>query len=289
MKQPSKKLVKETLEKEYDRIAEMSKVSVNILSVVRGYIYTVIPKIAKSEKPNQYYKQLDAYLVLQYGNLYYQYKSQIIKALNESAIEQRHLIEMTLHEPVKYKAITLYKTLPRTEPFKITNKILAEKSILKRSKILSERVTKIIANGFDKGSSIQKIQTKIDIELGFRDAQGVVTQKAINLIKQGKFAHTNGVIYQNYRIARTEVHRMASIQQYEVYDSLERDDKRLKMLSVLDKRTRPQSSQMNGQISDKDGYFTYPDGKKYRLGFQPMQWLIMDRETSVVVFTDDDN
>lgn len=287
MKEPSKKLIKETLQKEYAREAEMNKVSISILADVRQYVNDLIPIIAKSDKPNKYYKQIDAYLVSQYGYLYRQYKAQIVKALNESGVEQRHLIEMTLQEPVKYEAIALYKTLPNTEPFKITNKILAEKSILKRSKNLAERTTKIIANGFDKGDSIQKIQTKIDIELGFRNADGVITQKAQALLKEGKFAHANGVIYQNYRIARTEVHRMASIQQYEVFDSLERDDKRLKLLSIMDKRTRPQSAQMNGQISDKNGYFIYPDGKKYKLGFQPMQWLIMDRETSVVVFTED--
>lgn len=284
MKQPSKKLINETLQKEYNRIAQMNKVSISILSTIRKYIDNLLPKIAKSE--SKLYKQLDAYLIKQYGDLYSQYRVQILNALNESGIEQKHLLEATLKEPIQLAAPILYKTLPNTEPFKITNRILSEKSILKRSKILSKRVTNIIASNFDKGNSIQQIQKKIDIELGFRDVQGVLTQKSRALIKEGKFAHANGVLYQNYRIARTEVHRMASIQQYEIFQDLKRDDKRLKLISVLDKRTRQQSAQMNNQISNKKGEFKYPDGKYYRLGYAPARWSINDRETSVIVFID---
>lgn len=290
MKEPSNKLVKQTLQKEYDRIAELNIVSISVLSEVREYVNNLLPQMAKSAKQSLYYKKIDSYLTYRYNNLYKQYKTQIIQALNESGMEQRYLVENTLREPVKWTSkLTLYNTLPKTEAFQITNKILGEKSILKRSKILAERTTRIIANGFDKGLSIQQIQKNIDIELGFRNAEGIITEKARTLLKEGKFTHANGVIYQNYRIARTEVHRMASIQQYEVFDDLDRDDKRLKLISIIDSRTRPQSSRMNGQISNKDGKFKYPDGNYYRLGFQPMQWLIMDRETSVVVFIDSNN
>ena len=281
MKQPSKKLIQETLKKEQSRIAELNKVSISILSEIRTYLEKVIPQI----KTDKAYKKIDKYLIKQYGNLYRQYKQQIINALNASGIEQRHLVEMTLQEPIKWKEpLILYKTLPKTQAFKITNMILGEKSILRRSKVLAERVTKIISNGFDKGLSISQVQEKIDIELGFRDKDGIITAKSRQLIKQGKFAHTNGVIYQNYRIARTEIHRMASIQQYDVFEDLDREDKRLKLISILDKRTRQQSAQMNNQISNENGEFKYPNGRYYRLGLQPLQWSINDRETSVVVF-----
>ena len=43
---------------------------------------------------------------------------------------------------------------------------------------------------------------------------------------------------------------------------------------------------MHGQISDKRGRFKYPDGVYYRLGEQPKQWVINDRETTAVVFLD---
>ena len=80
--------------------------------------------------------------------------------------------------------------------------------------------------------------------------------------------------------------RMAHIRQYEIFEGIERDDKRLKLYAVLDSRTRWQSAAMHGQISDKRGRFKYPDGIYYRLGEQPKQWAINDRETTAVVFLD---
>lgn len=286
MKEPSKKAINEVLQAQQERMAQMNKVSIDTILIVRKYTDGLLEKIAKAKKPEKYYQQIEDYMIQQYGDLYHQYKEQIVNSLNESGIEQRHLVEVTLQQPIIWKPLELYKVLPTSQEFKITNKILSEKSILRRSKVLSNRVTSLLSDGFNKGESIQQIQRRLDIELGFRDKTGALTAKSRELIKQGKFAHANGHIYQNYRIARTETARMAHIQQYKVYDSLDRDDKRLKLLSVIDKRTRKQSAEMNGQVSNLEGQFKYPDGKFYKLGYQPSQWSIMDRETSYIVFID---
>ena len=149
---------------------------------------------------------------------------------------------------------------------------------------MANQVTQAIADSFSTGSSIQAVQRKIDIIMGFRNKDGRINERAKALIVQGKFSHRNGHIYQTYRIARTETMRMAHIRQYEIFEGVERDDKRLKLYAVLDNRTRWQSAAMHGQISDKRGRFKYPDGVYYRLGEQPVQWSANDRECACVVF-----
>jgi len=285
MLEPSRKAKLDVLKKEQARIAKMNTVSVSVIEKVQKFTDKLLPAIIKSKKPDPFYKQIEDYMLKQYGDLYLQFKDEILNSLNQSGIEQRHLIELTLNNPVKWSTpIVAYKTLPKTERFKITNMILSNSAIAKRSTILAKRVTSIVANGYDNGHSIKEIQAKLDIELGFRDKTGVLNQKGIDLIKQGKFLHANGHIYENYRIARTETMRMANIQTYDTFEAVERDNKRLKMISILDKRTRRQSAEMNGQISNADGQFKYTDGKLYKLGQAPARWSINDRETSVIVF-----
>lgn len=124
--------------------------------------------------------------------------------------------------------------------------------------------------------------------MGFRDSQGRLTDKAKELIKSGRFSHKNGHIYQTYRIARTEVMRMNAFSTYEQFLETKKQypNARLKLIAHIDNRTRPQSINMNGQISTATGLFLYPDGKYYRLGTAPAQWCINDRETQTIVFLD---
>ena len=286
MLEPSRKAKLDVLRKEQARIAKMNTVSISVIEKVKTFTDKLLPAIAKSKKPDKFYKQIEKYMVQQYGDLYLQYKDDILNSLNQSGIEQRHLVELTLSEPVKWSTpVVAYKTLPTSERFKITNMMLQKSAIAKRAEILAKRVTAIVAKGYDGGQSIKEIQAKLDIELGFRNKSGVLNEKGIELIKQGKFAHTNGHIYENYRIARTEPMRMANIQTYDTFDAVDRDDKRLKLISILDARTRHQSAQMNGQISNAEGLFKYPDGKLYKLGQAPARWSINDRESSYIVFT----
>jgi hypothetical protein len=287
MLEPTKKAQAEIALAEQQRIANLNKVSVSVIGQVRKYTNESVRKVAKSKNPEPYYKAIEDYLLEQYGAMYSTYKEEITAALNDSGIEQKYLVEQALGTQIAWKPIPLYSTLPTSKPFKYTNAVLSENSILRTNKVLSKRITKIIADGFDKGQSIQNIQRRLDIEFGFRDAEGRITQKARELIKSGKFAHTNGHIYKTYRIARTEVMRMADIQANEVYQALPMEDKRLKMIARLDSRTRPQSAQMNGQLSRADGKFKYPDGNWYFKGEAPARWSINDRETTVTVFLRD--
>lgn len=217
--------------------------------------------------------------------MFLQLKTDIIENYNQAGIIETNFAENTMGERLRFEP-ALVAVLPETKPFKITNRILAEKSILKRSRKMANQVTQAIADSFATGSSIQAVQRKIDIIMGFRNIDGRINERAKALIVQGKFSHRNGHIYQTYRIARTETMRMAHIRQYEIFEGVERDDKRLKLYAVLDSRTRWQSAAMHGQISDKRGRFKYPDGVYYRLGEQPKQWVINDRETTAVVFLD---
>ena len=98
--------------------------------------------------------------------------------------------------------------------------MVANISILKRSKRLAFRTTGIIKKSIDKGFSIQKTTKLLDIEFGFRDRQGKTTRKTLKLLKTGRLTRTNGHIYQTYRIARTESMRMASIQSNKKFTDL---------------------------------------------------------------------
>ena len=288
MIEPSKEDVKQLQLFKTDTIANMGIVSVSIIQDVREYTAKLTEKIAKSIDTKPYYAKIEQYLIKNYGNMYNMYKKQITDAFNKSGVLQKSLVENALSETIKWKPSKLYETLPDTKEFKITNSILDRKSVLKRNKILSDRVTKIIADGFDKGESISKIQRKLDIEFGFRDELGRITDKSKALIKSGKFSHKNGHIYQTYRIARTETMRMAAIQANRIFDELDMTDKRQKMLAYIDKRTREQSIQMNGQLSNSRGEFQYPDGNWYRHGTAPARWSINDRESTVIVFLRDE-
>jgi len=152
-----------------------------------------------------------------------------------------------------------------------------------------QKITKIIADGRNDGLAIKDIQKKVDIVMGFRDAQGRLTDKSKKLIESGKFAHRNGSIYETYRIARTEVMRMNAFAKYDQFLELRKtygDRVRLKLISTIDGRERSQSALMNGYISNPMGMFLYPDGKYYRLGTAPARYAINDRETQVIVFLD---
>ena len=104
-----------------------------------------------------------------------------------------------------------------------------------------------------------KIKTKLTQDL----IQGKsFFQTAIDLKDTlGKDIHTWN------KIVRTEGSRVQNEAIVEGYNIAE--DKGLEfdreLVATLDKRTRPQSARMDGQIADKDGFFTYPDGSKARV------------------------
>lgn len=282
MKQPSDKEIKALRRKYNELIAQAQAKCIGDFQAVRDYVFNQLSDLKENDK---LYQALEAYIISQYNQMFLQLKTDIVENYNQAGIIETSFAENTMDERLNFEP-ALVAVLPESRAFKITNRILAEKSVLKRSSIMANQVTKAIADSFATGSSIQAVQKKIDIIMGFRNKDGIITPKAKSLIQQGKFTHRNGHIYQTYRIARTETMRMAHIRQYEIFEGIARDDKRLKLYAVLDSRTRWQSAAMHGQISDKRGRFKYPDGVYYRLGEQPKQWVINDRETTAVVFLD---
>ena len=282
MKQPSDRDIKALRRKYNELIAQAQAKCINDFQAVRDYVFNKLPNLKENDA---LYQELETYIINRYNSMFLQLKTDIIENYNQAGIIETNFAENTMGERLRFEP-ALVAVLPETKPFKITNRILAEKSILKRCTKMANQVTQAIADSFATGSSIQAVQRKIDIIMGFRNIDGRINERAKALIVQGKFSHRNGHIYQTYRIARTETMRMAHIRQYEIFEGVERDDKRLKLYAVLDSRTRWQSAAMHGQISDKRGRFKYPDGVYYRLGEQPKQWVINERETTVVVFLD---
>ena len=282
MKQPSDRDIKALRRKYNELIAQAQAKCIGDFQEVRNYVFN---RLSNLKENDALYQALETYIINRYNSMFLELKTDIVENYNQAGIIETNFAENTMGERLRFEP-ALVVVLPESKPFKITNRILAEKSVLKRSRILANQVTQAIADSFANGSSIQALQREIDIIMGFRNKDGRINEKTKGLIVQGKFSHRNGHIYETYRIARTETMRMAHIRQYEIFEGIERDDKRLKLYAVLDSRTRWQSAAMHGQISDKRGRFKYPDGVYYRLGQQPKQWVINDRETTAVVFLD---
>lgn len=278
---------------EADRIGEMNGQAFAVIAGINGYIrrWLTVYFNASPTQQRRLLKGLDAHTINEYQKLLRTYKQDIINSLNESSIEQRFLVANTLGREPNIKPFPFYDKLPLTDDFKITRRILSERSITLRSRKLSNRISKLIKKANGEGKSITATTKLIEIELGLRDRRGgKLTKRAKELLRSGKFARSNGHFYDFYRIARTETMRMASIQSNNQFKELVKsgEDARLKMVSVIDSRTRPQSVEMNGQISRKDGKFKYPNGFYYQHGEAPVRWTANDRESSITIFLDDE-
>ena len=286
MKEPSDKDIKKEKQSELDKIAETNAKCVAGYQVIRNKIFNNISD-GDLIKMNKYIKA-------EYGKVYTGLKGMIIDALNEAKDKNVKLVEKLLDEslpPARH-----YKVLPKTPAFKYTNRVFTEKSVSVRSQKAADAITKIIADGRNEGLAIADIKKKVDIVMGFRDAQGRLTDKSKKLIEAGKFTHRNGSIYETYRIVRTEVMRMNAFAKYEQFLELKQRYKnvRLRLKATFDKlpngkwRAREQSRAMDGFISTANGLFMYPDGKYYRKGTQPARWCINDREDLYFVFLNDE-
>lgn len=115
-----------------------------------------------------------------------------------------------------------------------------------------QQLYRTIVSGVEQGLSLPKINRNLDINLGYRDAQGKwIADKTLR----------KGQQYKTMRILRTEIGRMRSrsatdqwINEQDIVES------KLTWLATLDNRTRRQSVIMDGQVSNKEGKFRYPDG-----------------------------
>lgn len=279
MLEPSENDIKREKQAELDQIANANAQCVAAYQVIRQNIFDNL-ETAEIEAMNKY-------ITVEYGKVYTGLKQIIIDGLNEAKVKNAEMVAKLLDLPLRKPK--LYKTLPNTPAYKYTNAVFTRKSVSVRSKKAANAITKIIADGRNNGTALVDICKKIDIVMGFRDKRGVITPKAKKLIEMGKFTHRNGSIYETYRIANTELARMNAIAKFEQFRDLKKiySNCRLKLISEIDDRTRPQSRAMDGFLSDEKGRFIYPDGRYYKLGTAPARWSINDREDSVIVFLND--
>lgn len=279
MLEPSENDIKREKQAELDQIANANAQCVAAYQVIRQNIFD---NLETAE-----IKAMNKYITTEYGKVYTGLKQIIIDGLNEAKVKNAEMVAKLLDLPLRKPK--LYKTLPNTPAYKYTNAVFTRKSVSVRSKRAANAITKIIADGRNNGTALVDICKKIDIVMGFRDKRGVITPKAKKLIEMGKFTHRNGSIYETYRIANTELARMNAIAKFEQFRDLKKiySNCRLKLISEIDDRTRPQSRAMDGFVSDEKGRFIYPDGRYYKLGTAPARWSINDREDSVIVFLND--
>lgn len=215
-------------------------------------------------------------------------RRRVIMARNASMLEQRFLFEKTLGVAVEWKPRPEWRDIPMTRDYDITRRVLGSRSVNIRSKALARKIAKIIKEGQEQGESIPQVTRKVEVELGVRDKQGKrVFLKKADILK-GAPVPRNGMLYQVVRIARTEMMRVASLESHDAFSEMQKrnPDARLKLRAVIDSRTRLQSIQMDGQVSDKQGRFKYPNGRYYKLGEAPARWSINDRETQYPIFLD---
>ena len=88
------------------------------------------------------------------------------------------------------------------------------------------------------------------------------------------------------RIARTETHRITELGHYAAYRDAKKQgiEMKRKLIATLDDRTRAQSAQMDGQISNDEGLFKYPNDQYYLPGQTGHpEWDINDREVSIEI------
>lgn len=279
MIEPSDKDIKKEKQSELDKIAETNAKCVAGYQAIRN---TVFNNISDGDLT-----KMNKYIKAEYGKVYTGLKGMIIDALNDAKDKNVELVEKLLDEslpPARH-----YEVIPKTPAFKWTNRVFTEKSVSVRSQKAADAITKIIADGRNDGLAIPDIQKKIDIVMGFRDAQGRITDKSKKLIEAGKFTHRNGSIYETYRIARTEVMRMNAFAKYNMFEEMKSRYKnmRLKLKATLDGRERTQSKAMDGFVSTANGLYMYPNGQYYRLGSAPAQYSINDRESQYIVFLND--
>jgi hypothetical protein len=239
--------------------------------------------------------KLDRFIRKEFGKMYLPVKSGVINTYNKAGLENKYLIEQTIGRKVKWRKPKIYKQIPQTKAFKITNKYLSDAAIVKRNAVNSQKLTRIIERNAKKGIGYDKTSRQLDIALGYRDRKGRLFKS--KFYKEGFKTNKNGINYQTYKIARQESRRMQGLQQKEVFsEALDKGIKiRLKMIARLIQTSRSQSARMDGQMDGVPigggefnkayaGRFMYPDGNFYIFGTAPAKWSINDREFVVEVF-----
>ncbi len=138
--------------------------------------------------------------------------------------------------------------------------------------------------GWERYNRANILRVKEAINQGIIKGDGI--KEVTKVVKDALGAGYNSAM----RIARTEIHRVmeqAEQDQFEYARNELKIDLRKMLVETLDDRTRPQSAQMDGQISNENGEFLYPDGRWYVLGNSGNpHWDINDRGRSVELIED---
>ena len=120
---------------------------------------------------------------------------------------------------------------------------------------------------------------------GFKQGKSYYAiSKNLNKIMRKKY-------YQIERIVRTEMKRTThEAQNQEWLQSKKMGiNTELKLLAVIDNRTREQSLLVDGKTANKEGKFQYPDGNYYTPGNTGIaRWDINDREFVIEILKDED-
>ena len=286
--EPTKKQVQEVKDRELKRLSQINSQNFQDIYEARNYTNSKVEYILAGS--TLWYKKIEKKLTDTYKNLFNRTRDELVNSYNLSNKETMYLSESALGSTIKWNKQRVYKQLPRTQEFNVTNRILNEKAISVRSKKMAKEITTLIEQSNKKGYSVEKTTKLLDIKFGYRNKDGKINRKALKLLKAGRISHTNGHFYTTYRIARTESMRMSSISNNLLADELRLKgyDNRLKMLSKIDSRTREQSIEMNGDISTPNFTFKYPNGQFYKHGLAPAKYSINDRETTHTVFANND-
>ena len=174
MKQPSNRDIKALRRKYNELIAQAQAKCIGDFQAVRDYVFNELSNLKENDA---LYQALETYIINRYNSMFLELKTDIIENYNQAGIIETNFAQNTMGERLRFEP-ALVAVLPETKPFKITNRILAEKSILKRCTKMANQVTQAIADSFATGSSIQAVQQKIDIIMGFRIIDGRKNDRA---------------------------------------------------------------------------------------------------------------
>lgn len=288
IREPSKSVISSIKKSRLRRIGAINTEALSVIMEVMRYtrgLSTLYAK-ANASRRKAILERIEDYIISRYVVMFSGVRDGIVDSYNKGAIDVEKMVKSAIGASVSYEVVD---DLPKTKKFKITNKVLSEKSVLKRSRIMAKRVTSIIENSNTNGLSVKETTKKLEVEFGLRGVSDEkLTTRSKNMLRKGVFSKSNGHFYDVYRIARTETMRMSSVRNEEAFDKLKKEgfDVRFKLVSTIDSRTREQSIQMNGNISREDGRFKYPNGIFYLKTEAPARWSINDRETLATVFID---
>jgi hypothetical protein len=145
---------------------------------------------------------------------------------------------------------------------------------------LLNKVAEEIRTGLVEGESLQKVARRIK-------------DRFVKLQVVNKKTRVSGGYADALTIVRTETHRAYNLGKLKGFDQvdtfLDENAKRI-LVATLDSRTRPQSAQMDGQVADEQGFFTYPNGVKAKVPGTTgvAKYDIRDRETVIQSFSEED-